>query len=106
MHKVRDFVLNRKKALERIGGDTTIQELLVSLAGAYETLDWMKDREVETTKKLADDVDRMFDDNSELMESIEEDLAQHDEALRRLRLQTTLLEGIGLGVSRHNFLNQ
>ena len=99
MHRARDNVLARKKVLQHSSRDTTVQDLLVMLAGAYEDLNRTNDTDVECTKKLADDVDQMLVGNSELMENIMDDLPQQNEALRRQRLQSTLLEGIGLGVS-------
>ena len=99
MHRARDSVLARKNVLQHSGRDAAVQDLFVMLADAYEDLSRTSDMDAKYTRKLADNVDEMLAGNSELMENIMDDLPQQNEALRRQRLQSTLLEGIGLGVS-------
>ena len=69
------------------------------LADSYEALLQVKDKESKDIEKLLDDVERMLDSRKELMEDVANDLLHHEEALNRLTIRSTLLEGIGLGVS-------
>ena len=97
---MRDVVLGRQKALERNGVDTTLQELVVKLANAYDELVLKNNANQERAEKLSDSTKQSLGARISLLNNVENDLIHHDEALKRLATQTTLLQGIGLGVRR------
>ena len=104
MLKVKDLVLKRKKALQSHGGDTALQDLLLMLADSYEVLMRTNDLQTEDVEKVIQKVDQSMGGRREVMEEIANDLTQHEHALKRIAVQSTLLEDLSLGV-RPNFFS-
>lgn len=60
----------------------------------------------EEATKLSTNVKENLDTQYHQVKSLPNELHHHDEALKRLAVQSTLLEGIGLGVSHSQPFNR